>query len=160
MCVPNDGYIINAENFFCDESALTGEDTIVQKENLNICLQKRDKIINDGQKEKSNNHQVPSPIILSGSIVKDGKADFIAITLDSQSSLGQIKMKLEEQENFSPLTNKIVVLTRRIGKFGIFSTIIIFVILMVRFIIERIKENDINSENINDLLTYFMIEVY
>ena len=159
MKVPSDGYIIQSWNLVCDESMFTGDTNPTVKNSLKNCIAERDRIINEGKKKSSGNHEVPSPVLLSGSLIVEGKGDFIVIAVGSLSSLGRIKAKLEQQEELSPLQKNLEMIKRRIGRMGIFSALLIFVVLMTRFIIERVQEVDFNSESVNDFLCFLMIEV-
>jgi len=46
-----------------------------------------------------------------------------------------------------------------IGKFGLISGIIIFLILMIRFAVERAAAKEFTSENGNDIIHYFILSV-
>ena len=69
MDIPADGFIIEASDVTTDESAMTGETEPVKKKNLESCILRRDKILAEGGKNTSSNHDVPSPILLSGTKV-------------------------------------------------------------------------------------------
>jgi magnesium-transporting ATPase (P-type) len=50
-------------------------------------------------------------------------------------------------------------IARDIGKFGLYSGALIFVVLMIRFAIERIINNNFKSEHVITILESFMIGV-
>ena len=70
MDIPSDGFVIEASDITTDESAMTGETEPVKKHLLEYCIIKRDQIINEGTKNGASSHDVPSPILLSGTKVQ------------------------------------------------------------------------------------------
>ena len=69
MEIPADGLIYEASEVTCDESAMTGETNPIKKRELRFCMEERNKIINQGGKNKAQTHDVSSPILLSGTRV-------------------------------------------------------------------------------------------
>lgn len=69
MEIPADGLIFEASEVTCDESAMTGETNPIKKKILRQCLEERNRIINQGGKNKAQTHDVSSPILLSGTRV-------------------------------------------------------------------------------------------
>ena len=69
MDIPVDGFIIEASNVTTDESAMTGETDLLKKEKLENCILMRNEIISAGNKNIAGTHDVPSPILLSGTKV-------------------------------------------------------------------------------------------
>jgi len=68
--IPVDGIILDASGVSCTEAAMTGESDELKKDVLEVCLQRREE--KDAEYEinkdyqKKNNHDLPSPILLSG----------------------------------------------------------------------------------------------
>lgn len=69
MEIPADGYIVEAAEISVDESAMTGEAEPIKKNILSKCIKKRDEILEEGTKNTISNHDVYSPILLSGTRV-------------------------------------------------------------------------------------------
>ena len=69
MDIPADGYVIEGHELTTDESAMTGETDPIKKVMFSECLQKRDQIVAEGGKNTCSKHEVPSPVILSGTKV-------------------------------------------------------------------------------------------
>lgn len=69
MEIPADGYLIEAAEITCDESAMTGETEPIKKRLLKFCIEERNRIINEGSKNKAHSHDVSTPILLSGTKV-------------------------------------------------------------------------------------------
>ena len=70
MDIPVDMLVFEAHDITTDESALTGEPDAIKKKIYRECLEKRDEIIANGQKNSSKSHDVYSPILMSGTSVK------------------------------------------------------------------------------------------
>ena len=71
MEIPADGLIFEASEITSDESAMTGETQPIKKKVLRSCIEERNKIINQGGKNKAQTHDVSSPILLSGTRVNE-----------------------------------------------------------------------------------------
>lgn len=69
MDIPVDMILIEAFDITTNESALTGEPDAIKKKVYRECLEKRDEIIANGQKNSSKAHDVYSPILMSGTSV-------------------------------------------------------------------------------------------
>ena len=69
MDVPVDILVLQAHDITTDESALTGEPDAIKKKSYKDCLEKREEIIANGQKNSSKSHDVYSPILMSGTSV-------------------------------------------------------------------------------------------
>lgn len=72
MEIPADGFLIEANEISTDESAMTGETDPIHKNIYEKCLKKQQEIIEHGEKNVSGKHDVPSPIILSGTRMLTG----------------------------------------------------------------------------------------
>jgi len=69
MDIPVDMLVLEAHDITTDESALTGEPNAIKKKIYKECLEKRNEIIANGQKNESKSHDVSSPILMSGTSV-------------------------------------------------------------------------------------------
>ncbi len=164
MEIPTDGLIIEADEVLCDESAMTGETEPLIKNTLSDCIQKRNEFMKsnpDGPSSKiSHHHEIPSPLILSGSRVLQGEGKFLVLVVGPKSCLGRIQEKLETETESTPLQEKLEHLARGIGKFGLISAILIFFILMIRFAAERIeKDNFYKEQHWKEMIDYVLIAV-
>lgn len=70
MDIPVDILVLQAHDITTDESALTGEPDAIKKKAYKDCLEKREEIIANGQKNSSKSHDVYSPILMSGTSVR------------------------------------------------------------------------------------------
>ena len=69
MEVPADGYVFEAAEITTDESAMTGDIEPIKKNIIADCIRKRDQIMAEGGKNTASSHDVPSPILMSGTRV-------------------------------------------------------------------------------------------
>lgn len=158
MDIPGDGIVIEAAELLCDESAMTGESQAIHKNTLSECLKKKTEAIEDGVKE-NDHHAVPSPILLSGSKVLQGEGKFVIIVVGTKSCIGRIRAKLEVEVESTPLQHKLEHLARGIGKFGLISAILILFVMLLRFAIIRIKENNFPSDSWSEIIHFVLISV-
>ena len=161
MDIPADGFIIEASDVLTDESAMTGETDPVKKDSLEKCIRKRNIVIEEGSKNTSNAHTLPSPILLSGTKIMAGEGYFIIIVVGDDSCVGKIESLLREQEpEMTPLQKKLDSIANDIGKFGLISAIFIICVLLLRFTIDRAMEGlwD-NSKHWEEILNFFIIGV-
>jgi len=89
MNVPVDGVVIQSIGVMSDESAMTGESDHLPKESFEKCLQ-RQREHEAEDKVSRNHHDVPSPVILSGTQVQTGQGWFVCIVVGDITCEGQI----------------------------------------------------------------------
>jgi len=137
MDVPVDMLLLEAHDVTTNESALTGEPDAIKKKIFRECLEKRDEIIANGQKNSSKAHDVYSPILMSGTSVLTGEGKALILMVGEGSVLGQIRKYLIQETEVTPLQQKLETVARDIGKFGLWSAILTLIALLIRFIIDR-----------------------
>jgi magnesium-transporting ATPase (P-type) len=114
MAVPVDGIVIQATQLSLDEAAMTGESDEMKKEILKICLQrleeKKDqeaqnqtKPDKDDGAKMSRTHELPSPLILSGTNIAGGEGRMLCLMVGEYSCLGEIIKTLVERPEVTPL---------------------------------------------------------
>ena len=70
---------------------MTGESEPVQKAVLNACIAKKKELESSGCKNSSDKHDVPSPILLSGTKVLTGVGKMMVIVVGDDSCIGKIR---------------------------------------------------------------------
>jgi magnesium-transporting ATPase (P-type) len=90
MEMPADGIVVEAAELTADESAMTGETDPLKKYTFEECLKRRDEIIDEGSKNSSGRHEVPSPVILGGTRLLTGEGKMLVIVVGDSSSIGKI----------------------------------------------------------------------
>lgn len=137
MDIPVDMLLLEAHDVTTNESALTGEPDAIKKKIYRECLEKRDEIIANGQKNSSKSHDVYSPILMSGTSILTGEGRAIVLMVGEGSVIGQIRKYLIQETEVTPLQQKLEAVARDIGKFGLISAILTLIALLIRFIIDR-----------------------
>lgn len=98
MNVPVDGIIIRSSGVSVNESAMTGESDELKKESVEFCKhrqEEKDAEYAYHKDPKRNPHDVPSPVLLSGTQIATGEGWFIVIMVGKHSCVGKILGKLE-----------------------------------------------------------------
>ena len=90
MEIPADGMIFEASDLTTDESAMTGETDPIKKNLLAYCIAKR----NQTDSTTAGHHEVPSPIMMSGTRVLTGEGKMIILVVGDLSCAGKINALL------------------------------------------------------------------
>lgn len=183
MNIPVDGVIFKSSGVTVNESAMTGEPDELKKESFDICKQRQEEKMAEQQFSKDNHkgvHDLPSPILLSGTQVATGEGWFITIVIGPYSCMGVIKSKLTQgaRVETTALQGKLAAIGGDIGKIGIYCALLTLHVLFLRFFIQRFAgrsfdlfgggEDDnyteINidgriSDYLKDWISYFIIGV-
>ena len=126
----------------CDESAMTGESDHLPKENIEKCLQRQKDHESDKNYTKTS-HDVPSPVLLSGTQIQTGQGWFLCAVVGDDTCENQILAAVEAKENeTTPLQDKLDIIATDIGKLGMYCAILIVHALMARQFIESMMRRD------------------
>ncbi|KAA3449434.1 Autoinhibited Ca2+-ATPase 11 isoform 1 [Gossypium australe] len=136
--VPADGLYISGYGVQIDESSLSGE-----TDPVDIYEQK--------------------PFLLSGTKVRDGSAKMLVTAVGMRTEWGKLMETLNEGgEDETPLQVKLNGVATIIGKIGLTFAVLTFLVLTVRFLIEKALHNEFTKWSSTDALTlldYFAIAV-
>ena len=128
---------------------MTGETDPIKKNTLQVCIAKMRNLIEEGRRNEAGRHDVPSPILLSGTKVLSGEGKMLVLVVGDASCVGKIAALLRQDEDecnrfrssyhlqATPLQMKLEVIAEDIGKFGLWSAVVIVLVLVIRFSIER-----------------------
>lgn len=137
--VPVDGMILEGNEIKVNESCLTGETELIEKEKHSVCLQLREKERKTKkftEPSQMNRNKLPSSLIWSGTTVEQGQGWMVALAVGKNSSNGRIMesvlVNLENQTK-TPLEDKLNILAIKIGKFGILFALLTLMSLLIRF---------------------------
>lgn len=136
--VPADGLFISGHSLLIDESSLSGESEPlhVQKEN---------------------------PFLLSGTKVQDGSAKMLVTSVGMRTEWGKLMETLSQGgEDETPLQVKLNGVATIIGKIGLAFSILTFLVLMSRFLAQKIIHGKLLKWSSGDalkVLNYFAIAV-
>ena len=101
MNLPVDGIALECSGVTCNESAMTGESDELKKDTLvNCLLRKQDKDaemgleIEENKEKHLSHHELPSPVLLSGTQFVTGEGWYVSIVVGKVSCVGKILDKL------------------------------------------------------------------
>ena len=160
--IPADGLIIKANSLQLNEAALTGENDLMHKETLKDCNKLRRKILKVSKENpdlKLTKHDVPSPVIISGTSVAQGTGIFVTIAVGPNSKEGRITGLAEQETEETPLEKKLENMADKITIVGLLAGTIALVALYLRFFIRLgMGTYDWKGQtSITELISYFMI---
>lgn len=136
--VPADGVFISGYNLLIDQSSLTGESVPI-----NI-YEKR-------------------PFLLAGAKVQDGSGKMLVTTVGMRTEWGKLMETLSEcGDEETPLQVKLNGVATVIGKIGLCFAVLTFLVLTIRFLVEKGLRNEFTTWSSSDallLLNYFATAV-
>jgi magnesium-transporting ATPase (P-type) len=136
MNIPVDGVVVEAIGVMNDESAMTGESDHLPKDTVDKCLQRQREHEQD-EKFSKTPHDVPSPVLLSGTQIQTGEGWFLCVVVGELTCEGQIMSSLDESPSeVTPLQEKLEVIATDIGKLGMYAAVLIFHCLLLRYFAE------------------------
>ena len=145
--LPADMILVEGNGLKIDESSLTGESDSVSKKSYEECL---DELTNNKKKEPSSN------LLFCGTNVVEGNGSAIVIATGEHSQKGIIKGTIDnaQEENKTPLENKLNIIADFIGYFGLGSAIVTFIALCIQLVFEYFA----NKENMKliDIINKFL----
>ncbi|KAJ5793014.1 uncharacterized protein N7503_008992 [Penicillium pulvis] len=133
--IPADGILISGHGVKCDESSATGESDQMKKTDGNEVWQQ----IVEGRATKK-----LDPFMISGSKVLEGVGTYLVTSVGPYSTYGRIMLSLQTTNDPTPLQVRLGRLADWIGYLGSAAAIILFLILVFRFIAD-LPDNHGNS---------------
>ena len=132
-----------------DEAAMTGESDEVKKEPFAKCLAIQREKEMDANKTTtvkiSRAHDLPSPIMMSGSSISGGEGKMVSIMVGDSSSIGLIlKITRRAAPEITPLQHKLEEIATDIGKLGTYVALLTIHILLHRFFIEGFQKRNVD----------------
>ena len=142
--------LIEGNGIKMDESALTGESDAMKKEPYHKCKELQDK----------GETKLPSPLILSGTNCIEGSGKAIVLAVGEHSQKGIIRRTVDnaQENNRTPLEEKLDKIAGMIGYFGLGAGIVTLVALFIRFGISFDRQNkdyQIDSK-VESIMTFFL----
>ncbi|CAI9782811.1 unnamed protein product [Fraxinus pennsylvanica] len=136
--VPADGIFISGYNLLVDQSSLTGE-------SLPINIYEK------------------SPFLLTGTKVQDGSGKMLVTTVGMRTEWGKLMDTLSEGgEDETPLQVKLNGVASIIGKIGLAFAVTTFLVLIIRFLVEKGRLHELTKWSSSDavtILNYFATAV-
>ena len=129
--IPADGLVISG-TLKTDESTLTGESHLLEKDTLANCLKKKEALLSKG-KPIEKKTAIPSPVVFSGTNSCEGQCKFIVLAVGKYSIKGKIRETVlqsqEADDSKTPLEEKLETIAGQVGYFGLASAVITLVAL-------------------------------
>lgn len=167
VTIPADGVIIESSQIEIVEAAMTGENENIKKLGYKEALDYKDEFIKENPSicdkayTEDHHHEIPSPVVLSGTNLTEGIGVMIALAVGKNSAEGRIMELAEQEDEATPLMKKLDKLAGSIGKGGLGAAVITMIALYIRFIIEittGLKDWD-EKKDPNLLVKYFIIGI-
>lgn len=143
ITIPADGVLIEGSQIETIEAAMTGENDNIKKLPFDqAILYKNEYILNNPDLSQNINrleglhHEVPSPVVLSGTNLCEGVGTMIVIAVGKNSAEGRIFELTENSDEITPLQLKLTKVAGQIGKLGLICAAVTVISLYTRFIIE------------------------
>ena len=129
--MPADLLLVEGNGIKMDESSLTGESDTMKKETYQKCVE----LLNKKMKP-------PSPLILSGTNLVEGTGVAVVLAVGDHSQKGIIKRTVDnaQENNQTPLEQKLNVIAENIGWFGMGAGVVTLVALFIRFGIQYVSD--------------------
>lgn len=160
-----DGIVVQAYSVGCDESAMTGETELMEKAALEVCIAKR----NDYRMRHQHSgvghspiHEVPSPVLVSGTNFKQGTGMMIITCTGEFSAIGKINKTIQENndDDETPLQKKLTKIADDIGKLGLICAILTILIMVIRvFVSYATRDGGWTSNDTTLIVQAFLIGI-
>ena len=142
--------LVEGNGIKIDESSLTGESNAVTKKPYEKCK----------EEYESGNHKPSSMILLSGTDVIEGSGSAIAIAIGAHSQKGIIRGTIDnaQEDNKTPLENKLNDIADMIGYFGLGSAILTFILLSIQMLNRYLTKEELTfPDMIKKVLTIIIL---
>ena len=98
---------------------------------------------------------------MSGTKVLSGEGKLLILVVGEKSCIGRVRSKIEQDEvEPTPLQAKLETLAEDIGRFGLYSAIVIVVVLLIRFaVVKGMNRNWDTGTDLKKLLDYLLIAI-
>ncbi|OMJ78807.1 hypothetical protein SteCoe_21289 [Stentor coeruleus] len=159
--IPCDGIVLQSHSLLVNEAALTGENDLMHKEDLKHCNKIRRQMLKVAKENDMtpNKHDIPSPIVISGTSVAQGTAKIVSIAVGPNSKEGRISELAEQEVGNTPLEEKLDDVADKISLIGLGAGLFALVGLYLRFFI-RLGMEEYEWEgksSITELIGYFLL---
>ncbi|KAK1689552.1 calcium-translocating P-type ATPase [Colletotrichum godetiae] len=148
--VPVDGIFISGHDLKCDESSATGESDALKKTG-------GDAVFNALQ--SGNASKDLDPFIISGAKVLEGVGTFVCTSVGTNSSFGKIMMSVRTEMEATPLQKKLEGLAMAIAKLGSSAALLLFVVLLIRFLAGLGSNNSSGAEKASTFMDILIVAI-
>lgn len=149
-----DGVTLESNDIECDESSVTGESDTMRK----VAAAEAMKTLRETGRTKK-----ADCIMISGAKVLRGTGRYVVTAVGSESMWGRTMLSLSEGTEITPLQEKLNRIADGIAKFGVWSALILFIVLFIRFCIQisgNGRFSDLNSSlKGNHFMDIFIVSI-
>lgn len=143
-----DGILIEGNDISVDESSLTGETNEIKKR-VPVSYDKK---------------EGASPFLISSSKLMSGTGLMVVAAVGKNSYYGKLKMKIQQDQDETPLQIKLTDLAEKVGHVGMFAAAATFLAMFIHYIYDcfadgSFVENFVAVETIHEVIEYFIIAV-
>jgi P-type Ca2+ transporter type 2B len=137
-----DGVVVRGNRLSIDESSMTGESKTISKEPFEMGSNK-------------------NCFLISGTRVLEGTGMMVALSVGKNTQENILKAKLQQDDDLTPLQEKLADLADQIGKIGMYSAALTFLALLLHLLYDSLmgKHQLFSMEFLDDLVEYFIIAV-
>ena len=107
----------------------------------------------------SRKHDLPSPILMSGTNCSQGEGKMICVMVGDCSCLGEIIKKLKVRPEVTPLQHKLEKIATDIGLMGTYTALLTIHVLLFRFFIEGYISRSVDLFATDESLIIFVKQV-
>lgn len=162
MEIPADCIVISSNQLNVDEGLILESNEISLKAPLSESLAIKEKQATQKIGEISDFSELPTPFLFAGSKVLNGDGKLLAVLVGKNAFIHKSK-KISLEKTFSketPLQLKLKDLGNQLRKIGLQCALIILIVLLMRFIIQRCQDQSWdNDKHWNQFFSYFLVGV-
>ncbi|KAK3698464.1 plasma membrane calcium [Vermiconidia calcicola] len=148
--LPVDGVFISGHGVKCDESSATGESDIIKKSPSDEVYRTM---------ESNENLKKMDPFMISGGKVTEGFGRMLVTATGVHSSHGKTMLSLQEGNEATPLQMKLNNLAEYIAKIGSAAALLLFIVLLIKFLAALPGNNDSPAEKGQQFITILITTV-
>ena len=143
-----DGILIEGSDISVDESSLTGETECIKKK-VPVTYERKEGI---------------SPFLISSSKLMTGTGLMVVCAVGKDSYYGKLKIRIQAEQDETPLQIKLTVLAEQVGQVGMVSAAATFIAMFVHYLYDCFAEGNfvesfVSVETIHEVIEYFIIAV-
>lgn len=143
-----DGILIEGHDISVDESSLTGETHEIKKK-VPVTYERKEGY---------------SPFLISSSKLMSGTGLMVVCAVGKNSYYGKLKMKIQQEQDETPLQIKLSDLAEKVGQVGMVSAAATFLAMFIHYIYDCFAEGSfvesfVSVETIHEIIEYFIIAV-
>ena len=149
--IPVDGVLIDGHDIKCDESSATGESDAIKKT--------PGRQVMTALESGNANTKGLDPFIISGAKVLEGVGTFLCTSVGVHSSFGKIMVSVQAEVEATPLQKKLERLAVAIAKLGASAAILLFFVLLFRFLANLPNDSRSPPEKASSFLDILIVAV-